>query len=214
MTVDAPALPAASVNDIVVTNTDGTAGTLKKGWIVDFLDVPPSYLFYTQVTTLVSNAITAGFGDGTYGAADATLRAQMAVFLLKGRHGICYTPPPCQGVFSDVECPSLFAPWIEALAAEGITGGCNPGLFCPGNPVNRAQMAVFLLKAEHGPAYVPPTCIGRFDDVPCPSQFANWIERLAVEGITGGCDSSNYCPGDPSTRGQMAVFLVKTFGLH
>jgi hypothetical protein len=214
MTADAPALPAATVNDIVVTNTDGTAGTLKKAWIVDFLDVPPAQQFYTWVTTLVSNAITVGIGGGNYGVADPTLRQQMAVFLLKGRHGLCYVPPTCTGVFSDVPCPSLFANWIEALAAEGITGGCGGGNYCPTNPVRRDQMAVFLLKAEHGPAYVPPACTGVFPDVPCPSQFANWIERLAAEGITGGCGGGNYCPQNPNTRGQMAVFLVKTFGLQ
>ena len=214
MTADAPALPAASVNDIVVTNTDGTAGTLKKAWIVDFLDVPPAQQFYSWVTTLVSNAITVGIGGGNYGVADPTLRQQMAVFLLKGRHGLCYTPPPCAGTFSDVPCPSTFANWIEALAAEGITGGCGGGNYCPGNPVRRDQMAVFLLKAEHGPAYVPPACHGTFADVPCPGQFTNWIEQLAHEGITGGCGGGNYCPQNPNTRGQMAVFLVKTFGLQ
>jgi IPT/TIG domain/S-layer homology domain len=214
MTAVAPALPAATVNDIQVTNTDGTAGVLKKAWIVDFLDVPGSQQFYTWVTTLVSNAITVGIGGGDYGVLDPTLRQQMAVFLLKGRHGLCYTPPPCTGVFDDVSCPSTFANWIEALAAEGITGGCGGGNFCPTNPVRRDQMAVFLLKAEHGPAYAPPTCTGIFPDVPCPSQFANWIERLNAEGITGGCGGGNYCPGNPNTRGQMAVFLVKTFGLQ
>ncbi len=46
-----------------------------------------------------------------------------------------------------------------------------------------------------------------------PSPFANWIERLAAEGVTGGCGGGNYCPANPNTRGQMAVFLAKTFGL-
>src|SRR5262249_42385283 len=109
MKADAPALPAATVNDIVVTNTDGTAGTLRKAWIVDFLDVPPAQQFYTWVTTLVSNAITVGVGGGNYGVADPTLRQQMAVFLLKGRHGLCYVPPNCTGVFTDVARPSTFA---------------------------------------------------------------------------------------------------------
>jgi len=214
MTAVAPALPAATVNDIVVTNNDGTAGTLKKAWIVDFLDVPPSQQFYTWVTTLVSNAITVGVGGGNYGVSNPTLRQQMAVFLLKGRHGLCYVPPACTGIFGDVPCPSTFANWIEALAAEGITGGCGGGDYCPTNPVRRDQMAVFLLKAEHGSAYVPPACLGIFADVSCPSQFANWIEQLSHEGITGGCGGGNYCPQNPNTRGQMAVFLVKTFGLQ
>jgi hypothetical protein len=38
--------------------------------------------------------------------------------------------------------------------------------------------------------------------------------ELFNEGITGGCGGGNYCPGSPNTRGQMAVFLVKTFGLQ
>ena len=74
-------------------------------------------------------------------------------------------------------------------------------------------MAVFLLKAEHGSNYVPPGCAGIFADVACPSAFADWIERLAAEGVTGGCGGGDYCPSSPVTRGQMAVFLVKTFSL-
>ena len=74
-------------------------------------------------------------------------------------------------------------------------------------------MAVFLLKTEHGSSYAPPACTGIFGDVACPSPFANWIERLAAEGVTGGCGGGNYCPANPNTRGQMAVFLAKTFGL-
>ena len=72
-------------------------------------------------------------------------------------------------------------------------------------------MAVFLLKAKHGSGYTPPVCAGLFNDVACPSPFADWIEQLASEGITGGCGASNYCPSNPNTRGQMAVFLTKTF---
>jgi hypothetical protein len=209
-----PALTAGTANDLVVTNADTTTGTLVKAFVADFLDVPSTQQFYAYVTTLVSNAITAGIGGGLYGVNDDTLRQQMAVFILKGKHGLCYTPPPCTGMFGDVPCPSIFADWIEAMANEGITGGCGGGNFCPQNPVRRDQMSVFLLKGEHGSSYVPPTCTGMFGDVPCPSTFANWIEQLANEGITGGCGGGNYCPSNPNTRGQMAVFLTKTFGLQ
>ncbi len=209
-----PALAPGTANDLVVTNTDGTNGTLVKAFVADFLDVPNGQQFYSYVTTLVSNGITAGIGGGLYGVNDDTLRQQMAVFILKGKHGLCFTPPPCTGVFADVPCPSTFADWIEEMAAEGITGGCGGGNFCPMNPVRRDQMAVFLLKGEHGSSYVPPTCTGLFLDVPCPSPFANWIEELANENITGGCGGGNYCPGNPNTRGQRAVFMTKTFHLQ
>jgi IPT/TIG domain/S-layer homology domain len=214
ITATTPLLAAGAAYDLVVTNTDATNGTLVKGFVADFLDVAQGNQFYSYVTTLVSNAITAGIGGGLYGVTDNTLRQQMAVFILKAKHGLCYTPPPCTGVFGDVPCASGFAPWIEAMAAEGITGGCGSGNFCPQNPVRRDQMAVFLLKAEHGSTYLPPPCASMFPDVPCPSTFANWIEQLAAEMITGGCGSGNYCPDNPNTRGQMAVFITKTFGLQ
>ena len=79
--------------------------------------------------------------------------------------------------------------------------------------MTRAQMSAFLLKTEHGSSYVPPACTGIFGDVTCPSLFADWIEQLAHEGVTAGCGNGNYCPASPVTRGQMAVFLVKTFNI-
>ena len=150
ITANTPALPAGSVNDVVVTNPSGLAGTLINGWVANFLDVPPAYLFHGWVRRLVRSDITAGVGSGNYGPDQSTLRQQMAVFLLKAKYGVCYTPPSCTGTFDDVLCPSTFAPWIEALAAEGITGGCGGDNYCPANPVLRQQMAVFLLKARHG----------------------------------------------------------------
>jgi hypothetical protein len=136
-------------------------------------------------------------------------RDQMAVFLLKTEHGAAHIPPACAGIFPDVACPGLFADWIEELAAEGISAGCGGGNYCPISPVTRGQMAVFLLKTEHGPTHTPPACTGVFGDVPCGSQFADWIEELAAEGVTGGCGGGNYCPTSPVTRAQMAVFLLK-----
>ena len=211
-----PALDPGTVNDLVVTTPDGTTGTLPKAWVADFLDVPAAQQFHAFVTTLVSNAITAGVGGGLYGADQPTLRQQMAVFLMKARHGLCYTPPPCTvAVFTDVPCSSGFSPWINELVAENITGGCGAGTYCPTDPVKRQQMAVLLLKTLEGPGYVPPACaVASFTDVPCSSNFATWIYELVARNITGGCGGGNYCPADPATRGQMAVFMVKTFVLQ
>jgi len=195
-------------------NPDGSGGTIALAWLARFLDVPPSHPFDDYVRYVVTNGVATGVGGGNFGVDAGTLRQQMAVFLLKAKHGICYVPPTCTGVFADVPCPSLFADWIEALAAEGITGGCGGGNYCPTAAVRRDQMAAFLLKAEHGSSYVPPSCAGVFADVACPSLFADWIEQLAAEGVTGGCGGGNYCPSNPNTRGQMAVFLTKTFGLQ
>ena len=179
-----------------------------------FTDVLTSNQFYFFVESLFHSGVTGGCGPGLYCPNSAVTRAQMAAFLLKAEHGPSYVPPVCTpGVFTDVACPSLFADWIEQLAAEGITAGCAPGLYCPDNPVTRAQMSVFLLKTEHGSGYTPPACTPLFNDVPCPSLYAAWIQQLYNEGITGGCGGGNYCPDNSSTRGQMAVFLDKIMGL-
>ena len=216
VTLTTPSLPPGSLNDITVTNTDTSAGTLPNGWIVNFLDVPESHQFHSFVTTLVRNEITVGVGGGNYGVAQDTLRRQMAVFLLKAKHGICFVPPPCTvPVFPDVPCSSVFAPWINELVAQGITGGCGGGLYCPANAVNRQQMAVFLLKTLEGSGYTPPPCtVPAFSDVPCSNPFAPWIQELVARSITAGCGGGNYCPLTNANRGQMATFVVKTFGLQ
>ena len=216
-TITTPSLPPGTVNDIYLMNTDGTSGALPGGFVADFLDVPQGgNQFYSWILALVRNQITAGIGGGLYGVNDPTKRQQMAVFLIKAKHGICYTPPPCTNqVFSDVPCTSGFAPWINQLVAEGITAGCGAGHFCPADPVNRQQMAVFLLKTKEGGSYTPPACTSQdFGDVPCSSNFAPWIYELVRRQITAGCGSGNYCPTNPNTRGQMAVFIVKTFHLQ
>jgi hypothetical protein len=52
------------------------------------------------------------------------------------------------------------------------------------------------------------------NDVPTTHPFFRFIEALAASGITAGCDAGSFCPDDPVTRGQMAVFLVAALGLH
>ena len=105
LTATSPALAPGTFNDVVV-QTPANLGILVNGWVTDFLDVPGGQQFHDFVSTLVSNTITVGIGGGNYGVAQPTQRQQMAVFLLKARHGLCYVPPPCTGDFGDVACPS------------------------------------------------------------------------------------------------------------
>jgi S-layer family protein len=73
----------------------------------------------------------------------------------------------------------------------------------------REQMTLALAQSL---AINPPACVPgqeMFHDVPASSGFCPYIEELARRGITGGCGGGNFCPRDPVTRSQMAVFLVK-----
>jgi hypothetical protein len=184
-----------------------------------FFDVPTNYWAWNFIERLASAGITGGCATGPvrYCPGTTVTRDQMAVFLLKGIHGSSYNPPSVGAGtgFGDVPTSYWAAGWIKQLAAEGITGGCAAGAYCPGSPVTRAQMAVFLLRSKHGASYTPPG-VGAgtgFGDVPTGYWAAAWIKQLVAEGITTGCAAGAYCPESPVTRDQMAVFLVKTFGL-
>ncbi len=185
---------------------------------VDFLDVPPINPFHDFIVKVARNGVTAGCGFGNFCPTSPITRAQMAVFLLKAKYGSTYAPPPATGtVFTDVPTNAFAAAWIENLFALGVTGGCGGTNYCPSNPVTRAQMAIFLLKALNDSFYVPPTATGTiFADVPLGSFADAWIEDLYSRNITGGCITNplRYCPTATNVRQQMAVFLTKTFNLQ
>jgi CSLREA domain-containing protein len=186
---------------------------------VTFSDVPPAYWAWSFIERLYAAGITGGCASTPliYCPESTVTRAQMAIFLLRGIHGSSYNPPAVGSStgFSDVPPSYWAAAWIKQLAAEGVTGGCGIGIYCPEGAVTRAQMAVFLLRSKHGASYNPPA-VGSgtgFSDVPPSYWAAAWIKQLVAEGITTGCSVSNYCPEAPVTRAQMAVFLVRTFNL-
>lgn len=183
--------------------------------------------YQTWVERLVAAGITSGCASTTYdftGVTDFTFRyycpegsvtrGQMAVFLERGIHGAGFTPPNNIPSYTDIV--NYWAEdWIESLKADGITTGCAVGLYCPDDSTTRAQMAVFLLRSKHGASYTPPSvgASSGFGDVPITHWAAAWIKQLAAEGITSGCGGGNYCPESFVTRGQMAIFLVRTFNL-
>jgi hypothetical protein len=157
-------------------------------------------------------------------------RSEMAYFLERGIRGSDESLPQGSGVvFSDVpQSYELYwlnlgypltnvVGFIEKLKADAITGGCatNPLRYCPEGTVTRAQMAIFLLRAEHGNTYQPPAVGGStvFADVPGNYWAAAWVQQFYNEGITSGCsvDPLMYCPEQEITRAEMAVFLMRTF---
>ncbi len=176
-----------------------------------FADVPPDFWAWRFIEALARSGITSGCGNGSFCPDAYVTRAQMAVFLLTALHT---SPPPATGtLFNDVPLGYWAGPWIEELAREGVVSGCSasPPLYCPESNLTRAEMAVLLTLARH--ENPPPATGTRFADVPADYWAARFIEQLAADGITGGCDATHYCPDQPVTRGQMAVFLATAFHL-
>ncbi|MGH9382156.1 MAG: S-layer homology domain-containing protein [Thermoanaerobaculia bacterium] len=78
-----------------------------------------------------------------------------------------------------------------------------------------SDLGIQKVRAQWRRQISPPPVSPTFDDVDGEHPFFQHIEALVASGITGGCgDGSSFCPDDLLTRGQMAVFLAKTLGLH
>jgi hypothetical protein len=123
-----------------------------------FTDVPASHWAAAWIEQLRLDGITGGCwaNPPAYCPESPVTRAQMAVFLLRARHGFDYTPPAATGtIFTDVPITHWAAAWIEQLYQEGITAGCTvpPALpsYCPESPNLRREMAVFLVRTFNLP---------------------------------------------------------------
>ena len=197
-----------------------SAGSITKTWTLhvgdSFPDVPTSNQFYAFIENLFHNGITGGCAGGDYCPDNSVTRAQMAVFLLKSKLGAAVPPPATGTVFADVPASNPFAPWIEQLAGFADHRRLRRRQLLPEQPGHpgpdgglpaegRARLDV---RARRRAA-------GVFADVDLPVPIRQ-LDRAAsrTRDITGGCGGGNYCPNNPNTRGQMAVFLVKTFGLQ
>ncbi len=98
------------------------------------------------IEELAFEGITSGCGGGNYCPNQTVSRTQMAIFLVKAKHGSGFVPPAAVGIFSDVPAGSFGANYIEQLVADGVTSGCGAGNYCPATMVKRDSMAVFLVK--------------------------------------------------------------------
>jgi hypothetical protein len=212
-------------------------------WVVhvggSFADVPPSHWTYRYVESLLHGGITAGCGPTTFCPEGQVKRWQMATFLARALTGGAIpsqgTVPglgsySCQAggnsVFADVAPTDPWCPGVHYVAAAGISAGCGGGNFCPQSVTTRGQMAVFLARSLVGNSVptsgtVPglgsyqcgPGGTSLFADVAPEDGRCPHIHYIAAQGISAGCGGGNFCPDQATRRGQMAVFLTKTFNL-
>lgn len=167
-----------------------------------------------NIEAIAAAAITAGCNQAgdLYCPSRQVTRAEMAAFLIRAM-GLEGQFVPYQGTFSDVPQGQWYTPYVETLAATGVTTGYQDGTYRPGASVSRAEMAVFLVRAFSGAT--PGPAAGIFSDVPASAWYASHAEQIYAEGVTAGCKTKplSYCPVDPVLRDQMASFLARALGI-
>jgi len=122
--------------------------------------------------------------------------------------------------FLDVPDDHWADPFIHGLAGARVSRGCGSGNFCPDAELNRAEMAILMVRAMHGPLYFPPDAVGIFVDVPISDtdRTASFVEQLYRDGVVAGCAQGGggelyYCPNELVSRAQMAVFVAAGSGI-
>jgi hypothetical protein len=158
-----------------------------------------------DIQAIAEIGVTNGCGPALYCPTDVVTREQMASFLVRALD----LQPLGSGPFTDL-LPNVHAGDINALAAAGITLGCDTNRYCPTDPVRRDQMASFLTRAFE----LAPAENAGFADVSADNPHRADIASIAAAGITLGCGSGTYCPIDPVRRDQMASFLRRALGLE
>ena len=212
-----PGLHQASLR---VAGTDPFAPVdVPVNYTIAFLDVPVDHWADAFIHALAGVRVTRGCGEGNFCPDAAVDRSQMAILMVRAMHGPLFVPPAASGIFVDVPISEtdVTADYIEQLYQDGIVAGCAVGAggeryYCPDGIVSRAEMAVFISKGIGLPPVAPPT--GFFVDVHGTtwSWAEGFVEAIYNAGITAGCGDHIFCPGNPITRAQLAVFLVKAFG--
>lgn len=174
-------------------------------------DVLPDHWARPAVDSLYAAGVTQGCNtDPLRFCPDASVtRAEMAAFLLRAL-GLDDTAVSFTGYFSDVPPTDWYADLAERLYLEGITAGCgtDPLRYCPEDPVTRAEMAVFIIRALSAPT---TTFQGIFSDVPDGAWYGPYVEQLALLGITSGYQDGTFRPGQKITRAEMAVMVDRAF---
>jgi hypothetical protein len=114
----------------------------------DYFDDDAGSVFEADINRLADGGVTRGCNppaNDRYCPNDTVTRGQMAAFLVRALDLL----PGSGGTFTDDD-GSVFEIDIEALAASGVTRGCNPPAndrYCPNRSVSRAEMAAFLFRA-------------------------------------------------------------------
>jgi len=201
------------------TDTPNPVPAVPLSLVVRFLDVPDDNQFQAFIYGAAGAGIMMGgppncaTGTQYFCPNGIVTRADMAGYIFRAKHGAQTPPPVYQNIFGDVTFNDYNAFYIQGIFNDGITAGCGNGNYCPNSPNTRAQMSVFVVKAQQGGNFVPPPAQGIFGDVPANDPFAPWIEYLYNQGVTAGCGGGNFCPNANISNGQMATFLVKAFNI-
>ncbi|WP_309089193.1 S-layer homology domain-containing protein [Domibacillus sp.] len=112
--------------------------------------------------------------------------------------------------FKDLSESQRFYKEMMYLEGRAIISGYPDGTFQPDGQVTRAAAAIMIGRALGLDGTQKAT---KFSDVGADQKASGYIASAAGRGIISGYPDGSYRPNEAVTRGQMAIFLSRAFGL-
>ncbi len=202
----------------------GRFGPVVKGTVgvTSFVDVGVDHWAVAWVEAAKAAGVVSGYDNGYYDPKGPVTRAQMAVYLARALVGEAAVPSEAtagEPRFADVAEDYWAFKYVQLIGALGIAEGYSGNEYRPEVVVNRGQMAIFVARATATPTggddlggYQPPVAPS-FEDVQKDHWAYRYVEYVKSRGVASGYPDKLYHPGDDCTRDQMAVYVVRAFGL-
>jgi hypothetical protein len=160
--------------------------------LMSFSDVPYEHWAWSYIRAIACAGISTGYDDGTYKPLREVNRAQMAIFIIRALYGddFIYSSIP---YFPDVPSGHWAFKYIQKMYEEGISTGYDDGTYKSLREVNRAQMAVFIIRALYGDDF-SYSSTPYFPDVPSGHWAFKYIQKMYEAGIATGFSDGTYKP--------------------
>ncbi|MFC1599558.1 S-layer homology domain-containing protein [Patescibacteria group bacterium] len=174
----------------------------------NFSDYDAAFWASEYIALLFNAGIMTGPGDGTFGVAVGTTRAEIVKIALLA-NGIEVPESVDEAPFLDTPLTEWYTTYVAKAAELGIVDGYDDGNFRPGNMVNRAEALKILLLAKGVDLdSYDLSSVSHFSDVSETIWYAVYVAYGYDMGIIEGYEDGTFKAINDILRGEIAKITV------
>ena len=191
-------MPAAAVTVSAVFQAEGTEP-------LHFDDVAEDAWYHDSVYWAAGEGVAQGKDEHIFASEDISSRGELITFLWRaaGKPESTIANPYTDVSESD-ECYQA----VLWATEQGITVGTAEGEFSPHAAVTRAQMVVFIYRAEQAE---PVDVENPFTDVEADAYCYDAVLWAVDKGVTVGTSATTFSPNMACTRAHAVTFLYRLY---
>lgn len=191
-------MPAAAVTVSAVFQAEGTEP-------LHFDDVAEDAWYHDSVYWAAGDGVAQGKDEHIFAPEDISSRGELITFLWRaaGKPESTIANPYTDVSESD-ECYQA----VLWATEQGITVGTAEGEFSPHAAVTRAQMVVFIYRAEQAE---PVDVENPFTDVEADAYCYDAVLWAVDKGVTVGTSATTFSPNMACTRAHAVTFLYRLY---